>query len=173
MVLAATAAIDAVNRTAGSGLRWLVLVIPLITVVYTLVRKATDWGHNGMTEAQWFLYAWVYMGGAGYTLLRNEHVRVDVLAGRWSERTRCRIEIALHLLLWPACAYMAWHFWSFWLVSASGSDGPEDVLTGLQRWPLKLAMFIGFALLWLQSVAEVLRRVAVLRGWSAASGSRP
>jgi TRAP-type mannitol/chloroaromatic compound transport system permease small subunit len=164
-VLACITAIDAVNRRAGEGLRWLVLVIPFITVGYALVRRLTPWGHNGFSEAQWFLYAWVFMAGAGYTLLRDGHIRVDVLAARWPWRRRCHVEIALHLLLWPACGYMAWHYWGYWLASASGPDGPEDVLTGLQRWPLKLAFFAGFALLLLQSVAEVLRRIAWLRAW--------
>lgn len=164
--LAAVDAIDALNRGVGATLRWLVLAIPCIAVVYAVVRKLTPWGHNGWSELQWFLYAWVFMAGAGYTLLRGEHVRVDVLAARWHWRTRCRVEIAMHLLLWPACAYMAWHFWGFWVASASRPDGPEDVLLGLQRWPLKLAFFAGFTLLGLQSVAEVLRRVAWLRGWT-------
>jgi TRAP-type mannitol/chloroaromatic compound transport system permease small subunit len=165
--LRAVRAIDSINGAAGAALRWLVLAIPCITVVYAAVRKLTPWGHNGWTELQWFLYAWVFMAGAGYTLLRGEHVRVDVFASRWTWRTRCRVEIAMHALLWPACAYMAWHFWGYWVASAAGPDGPEDVLTGLQRWPLKLAFFTGFALLWLQSIAEVLRRLAWLRGWAA------
>ena len=157
----------------GRALRWLVLAIPCITVGYAVVRKLTPWGHNGWTELQWFLYAWLFMAGSGYTLLRGEHVRMDVLAGRWSWRVRSGVEIALHALLWPACAYMAWHFWAYWVASASGPDGPEDVLTGLQRWPLKLAFFAGFALLWLQSVAEVLRRIAWLRGWLPAPTETP
>jgi TRAP-type mannitol/chloroaromatic compound transport system permease small subunit len=169
----AVRAIDAVNRRAGEVLRWLVLVIPCITVGYAVVRRLTPWGHNGFSEAQWFLYAWVFMAGAGYTLLRDGHVRVDVLSVRWSWQARCRIEIALHVLLWPACAYMAWHFWGYWMRSAQGPDGPEDVLTGLQRWPLKLAFFVGFALLLLQSVAEVLRRIAWLRGWLPAPQAAP
>lgn len=164
-VLRTVAGIDATNRAAGAMLRWLVVVIPCITVGYALARKLMPWGHNGFTEAQWFLHAWIFMAGAGYTLLRDSHVRVDVLSARWHWRTRCRVEMFMHLLLWPPCIYMAWHFWFYWLASAFGPDGPEDVLSGLQRWPLKLAFFTGFALLLLQSVAEVLRRLAWLRGW--------
>jgi TRAP-type mannitol/chloroaromatic compound transport system permease small subunit len=166
--LRAVEAADAVNRATGSVLRWVVVVIPCITVAYSLVRALTPWGYNGWTEAQWFLYAWVYMAGAGYALQQGGHVRIDVLSCRWPRAVRWRVEIALHLLLWPACAYMAWHFWHYWVVSATGPDGPEDVLTGLQRWPLKLAFFVGFALLLMQSVAEALRRLAWLRGWSPA-----
>ena len=158
--------IDAINLAAGAALRWLVVLIPCITVGYAVARKLTPWGHNGLSEVQWFLHAWVFMGAAGYTLLRNAHVRVEVLSARWPWRLRCGIEIAMHGLLWPACVYMAWHFWRYWLDSAAGPDGPEDVLTGLQRWPLKLAFFMGFALLLLQSLAEVLRRISWLRGWA-------
>ena len=167
-VLRTVQGIDRVNRAVGAALAWVVLAIPCITVLYAVVRKLTPWGHNGWSELQWFLYAWVFMAGAGYTLLRGEHVRVDLLAARRPWRVRSRVEIAMHVLLWPPCAYMAWHFWSFWLASATHADGPEDVLSGLQRWPLKLAFFTGFALLLLQSVAEVLRRIAWLRGWSPA-----
>lgn len=173
-VLRTVEGIDGLNRACGAALRWVVLLIPCITVGYALMRKLTPWGHNGWSEAQWFLYAWVFMAGAGYTLLRDAHVRVDVLSARWPPRVRWRIELALHVLLWPACVYMAWHFWRFFLASAAGPDGPEDVLSGLQRWPLKLAFFTGFALLLLQSVAEVLRRVALLRGWTAPrTGAEP
>ncbi len=164
-MLRGIAAVDALNRTVGSVLRWGVLVIPLVTVAYAAVRKATAWGHNGFTEVQWFLYAWIYLGCAGYALLRGEHVRVEVLAERWPWRIRSRVEIAMHVLLWPALAYMAWHYWHFWTASAGSRDGPEDVLSGLQRWPLKLAMFAGFFLLLLQSAAEALRHAAMLRGW--------
>lgn len=171
--LHAVAGIDALNARVGGALRWLILVIPCITVCYAVIRRLLPWGHNGFSEAQWFLYTWVFMVGAGYTLLRDGHVRVDVLSARWPPRRRWWIEIALHVLLWFPCCYMAWHFWGYWVASASGPDGPEDVLTGLQRWPLKLAFFAGFALLLLQSVAEVIRRVAWLRSWSAAPQDEP
>jgi TRAP-type mannitol/chloroaromatic compound transport system permease small subunit len=165
-VLRVVAAVDGVNLLAGALLRWVVVAIPLLAAGYTLARKLLPWGHNGFTEAQWFAFAWVWMAGAGYTLLRDQHVRIDVLSTRWRDRTRWQVEIAMHLLLWPPCLYMACWFWLFWVASAQGSDGPEDVLSGLQRWPLKLSMFCGFALLWLQSLAEVLRRIAFLRGWA-------
>jgi TRAP-type mannitol/chloroaromatic compound transport system permease small subunit len=164
--LRAVSVIDALNEAVGAALRWLILVIPCITVSYAAIRSLTPWGHNGFSEAQWFLYAWVFMAGAGYTLLKGGHVRVDVLSARWPGRRRWVVEIAFHVLLWFPCGYMAWNFWGYWIASAGGPDGPEDVLTGLQRWPLKLAFFVGFALLLLQSAAEVMRRIAWLRGWA-------
>lgn len=161
------ALIDATNRHAGHALRWLVLVIPLITVVYGVVRRLTPWGHNGVSELQWFLFAWVFLVGAGYTLLRDEHVRVDLLRNALPQHWRHRIDLVLHaVLVLPGCAYLAWHCWFFWTHSLVTPDGPEDVLTGLQRWPLKLALFAGFVLLGLQSLAEILRRMAWLRGWT-------
>ncbi len=169
-VLCAIDIIDRVNGRVGETVRWLVVVIPVITVGYALVRKLTDWGHNGMTELQWFLFAWVFLVGGAYTLLRDEHIRVDVLRERFPLKVKCWIDIAMHVLLViPACTYMAWHYWFFWTHSLVTSDGPEDVLTGLNRWPLKLALFLGFSLLALQCVAEVLRRMSVLRGWLSPS----
>lgn len=170
MVLRAINMVDRMNQRVGETVRWLVVVIPVITVGYAVVRKLTDWGHNGMTELQWFLFAWVFLVGGAYALLRDQHIRVDVLRGRFSIRLQCWIDIAMHVFfVIPACTYMAWHYWFFWTHSLLSSDGPEDVLTGLNRWPLKLALFLGFSLLALQCIAEVMRRLSVLRGWLPSS----
>ena len=102
---------------------------------------------------------------AGYTLAHDQHVRVDVFWRRFSTTTRCLIDIAFLLPLLAVCVHLATGYWGFWLASAAQGEGPEDVLTGLERWPIKLALFAGFSLLALQCASELLKRWAVLRGW--------
>ncbi len=167
------AAIDALTLRAGETVRWLTLAIPVVCVSYAVARKLFRWGHNGFSELQWYLFAWVYLVAAGYTLLRQEHVRVDVLWRRFTLRTRCTIELFFVSALGLVCLHLALAYWRFWTVSFGQREGPEDVLVGLERWPLKLALFAGFTLLALQCLAEVLRRVCVLRGWLPATALLP
>ena len=167
------AGIDAVTLRAGETVRWLTLAIPVVCVAYAVARKLFRWGHNGFSELQWYLFACVYLVAAGYTLLRQEHVRVDVLWRRFPLRMRCAVELLFLVPLGLICTQMALAYWQFWIVSFGQREGPEDVLVGLERWPVKLALFAGFALLALQCLAEVLRRACVLRGWLPASALLP
>jgi TRAP-type mannitol/chloroaromatic compound transport system permease small subunit len=167
------AQIDRLTLRAGEAVRWLTLAIPLVCVGYAVARKMFRWGHNGFSELQWYLFACVYLVAAGYTLLRQEHVRVDVLWRHFSLRTRCAIDLFFLSTLGLVCIHLAHAYWDFWTVSLRQREGPEDVLVGLERWPVKLALFVGFTLLALQCLAEVLRRVCVLRGWLPASALQP
>ena len=172
-LLRLVAGIDTVTRRAGETVRWLTLAIPVVCVGYAVARKLFRWGHNGFSELQWYLFACVYLVAAGYTLLRQEHVRVDVLWRRFTLRTRCAIDLFFLSALGMVCVHLALAYWGFFAVSFRQREGPEDVLVGLERWPLKLALFAGFALLALQCLAEVLRRVGVLRGWLPAAALLP
>ncbi len=163
------ARIDTLTLRVGEAVRWLTLAIPLVCVAYAAVRKAFHWGHNGLSELQWYLFACVYLVAAGYTLLRRAHVQVDVLRQRLSLRAGCIIDLLFLGPLGMVCVYLACSYWAFWTDSLLRREGPEDVLVGLERWPVKLALFIGFSLLALQCLAEALRRVCVLRGWLPAS----
>lgn len=179
-VVALAAAIDRVTMAVGGAVRWLTLAIPLVCVAYAVARKLLPWGHNGFSELQWYLFAAVYLLAAGYTLLLDQHVRVDFFWRRFGTATRCRIDLAFLLPLMAVCGYLAVSYWDFWLVSLRQREGPEDVLTGLERWPVKLALFAGFSLLALQCASEALKRAAVLRRWlpesalhAAGGGAQP
>jgi TRAP-type mannitol/chloroaromatic compound transport system permease small subunit len=172
-ILPLVAGIDTITRRAGETVRWLTLAIPVVCVGYAIARKLFRWGHNGFSELQWYLFACVYLVAAGYTLLRQEHVRVDLLWRRFTLRTRCVIDLFFLSALGLVCVHLALAYWHFFTVSFRQREGPEDVLVGLERWPLKLALCAGFALLALQCGAEVLRRVCVLRGWLPASALAP
>lgn len=172
-VVALALRIDAVTRAVGHAVRWLTLAIPLVCFGYAVLRKLLPWGHNGFSELQWHLFAMVYLLAAGYTLLQGQHVRVDFFWRRFALRTRCGIDIVFTLALAVVCVHLAVSSWDFWRVSLAQREGPEDVVIGLQRWPLKLALFLGFALLALQCVAELLKRWALLARWLPASAVYP
>jgi TRAP-type mannitol/chloroaromatic compound transport system permease small subunit len=167
VLLGIVSAIDRLTIAVGSTVRWLTLVLPLVCFGYAMARKLLPWGHNGFSELQWYLFAVIYLLAAGYTLLRDEHVRVDFFWRGFGWRTRCRIDLACLLPLCAVCAWLAGMYWDFWLVSVRQRDGPEDVLTGLERWPVKLALFVGFTLLALQAAGEALKRIAALLQWIA------
>jgi TRAP-type mannitol/chloroaromatic compound transport system permease small subunit len=168
-VVAVTAALDGVTRAVGGAARWLTLAIPLVCFTYAVIRKLFPWGHNGFSELQWYLFAAVYLLAAGYTLLLGQHVRVDFFWRRFGPTARCCVDIGFLLPLMAICLYLAASYWDFWLVSFRQREGPEDVLVGLERWPVKLALFLGFSLLALQCASEALKRAAVLKRWLPAS----
>lgn len=172
-VMRVTKAIDQLTTSVGSTVRWLTLAIPVICFTYAALRKLFPWGHNGFSELQWYLFATVYLLAAGYTLLKDQHVRVDFFWRGYSTSTKCAVDISFLLALTVVCFHLAASYWSFWTVSLARREGPEDVLIGLERWPIKLALFLGFGLFALQSLSEALKRVAVLKCWIPASDVYP
>lgn len=165
-VLAFCKRVDRINGAVGRSVRWLVLAIPIVTVTHGISRKVFALGSNHVNETQWYMLAAIFMLCAGYTLLRDEHVRIDFLSQFMPERARLGIDIALHLgFLVPICAYLSIVTVPFFWESFLQNEGPSDVVIGLPRWILKSFLPIGFALLGLQCLSEALKRIAYLRGW--------
>jgi len=156
--------IDRLNERVGRSVYWLVLVAVVISAGNAIIRKVFNYSSNAFLEAQWYLFSAVFLFCAGYTLLRNEHVRIDVITGRFSRRVQAWIDILGTLLfLLPMAAifiYLSWPvFVRTWVHhEISGSAG------GLVIWPARLLVPIGFSLLALQAVSELIKRVAFLRG---------
>lgn len=167
LALEVIGSIDSVTTFVGHTIRWLTLAIPLVCFGYAVARKVLPWGHNGFSELQWYLFAAVYLLAAGYTLMRNEHVRVDFFWRTYSASTKCSVDLAYLVALMVVCVHLSAGYWNFWIVSATQREGPEDVLIGLERWPIKLALCLGFGLLALQCLSEALKRIAVLKRWIA------
>lgn len=157
-------AIDALNEKVGWIATWLVLIACLISAGNAVMRWGFDKSSNAWLEVQWYLFAGMVMLGAAYTLRMNEHVRVDVFYGRYSERARAWLDLLGALLfLLPMAVIIGWLSWPMFLDSwntgeISGNAG------GLIRWPAKILIPIGFLLLALQGVSEIIKRVAVLSG---------
>lgn len=163
-LLAFSHAVDRLNARFGRVADWFVLLACLLAAGNAGLRYAFSAGSNASLEAQWYFFAGVVMLGGGYTLFRNEHVRVDLIYGWVSDRVRIWIDvIGISLFLLPAMALLAWMTWPFFLDSwmrgeTSSSPG------GLIRWPVKLLLPLGFALITAQGLSELIKRIAVLRG---------
>jgi len=162
--LAFSRAVDAMNAAFGRVAEWMVLLACAISAGNAFLRYGFSLGSNAWLEAQWYLFAGVVMLGGSYTLFRNEHVRVDLVYGSLRERARIWVDVVgIALFLLPAMALLAWMTWPFFVESwmrgeTSSSPG------GLIRWPAKILMPLGFALITLQGLSELIKRVALLRG---------
>lgn len=163
-LLALSRLIDRANAAVGRAVGWLVLVAVLISAGNAIVRKAFDWSANALLEIQWVLFAAVFLLAAGYTLLRNEHVRIDILSGRLSARARAWIDLAGGaLFLLPLALLVLYHAWPFFVASFTSQEWSSNP-GGLILWPAKLLIPVGFALLLLQGVSEIIKRAAYLAG---------
>lgn len=156
--------IDALNTLVGRAVTWLTLVVVLVSAGNAVVRKLLHTSSNAWLELQWYLFGAIFLLAAGYTFLRNEHVRVDVLSQRFSRRTQAKIEIfGVLFFLLPACALVFWlslpfFYESFILSEKSSNTG------GLIRWPVKLLIPVGFTLLILAAVSHLIKSIAFLKG---------
>jgi TRAP-type mannitol/chloroaromatic compound transport system permease small subunit len=128
------------------------------------IRYGMNYSSNAWLEVQWYLFAGIVMLGASYTLLRNEHVRVDLVFGNLSPRARLWVDVfGLVLFLLPAMVLLAWMTWPFFLDSFLRNEDSSNA-GGLLRWPVKILLPLGFLLLSLQGMSELIKRVALLRG---------
>jgi len=163
-MLALSRAIDAITERVGRVVYWLVLIVVLISAANAIVRKLFNYSSNAYLEIQWYLFSVIFLFGAGYTLLRNEHVRIDIIAGRLSARAQNWIDvIGIVLFLWPMSFVIMWMSWPLFVDSLTRHEVSSNA-GGLLIWPARLMMPIGFALLIMQSVSELIKRIAFLRG---------
>lgn len=156
--------IDAANERVGQAIYWLVLVAVLVSAGNATIRYTLDTSSNAWLELQWYLFSAVFLLGAGYTLLHNEHVRIDVVFGHLAPRKRAWVDLlgGVFFLL-PMAIVIMWLSWPIFVESFARSEVSSDA-GGLLRWPVKLLIPIGFLLLALQGVSEIVKRVAFLRG---------
>jgi len=156
--------IDNLSRGAAVVALWLVLICALVSAGNALSRYAFDLSSNPWLELQWYMFAAVFMGCAGYALLRKEHIRIDIIANHLSERANQRIALFGHVFfLVPLCLIMIYFCWPYFLESVRVNEHSSNA-GGLVRWPVKLMMVVGFALLLMQGISEIIKRIAFLRG---------
>lgn len=156
--------IDAISTRIGRWLSWLILVTVLISAANATVRKLFDYSSNAYLEIQWYLFSATFLLGAGYTLLRNEHVRIDIISTRLSRRARNWIDvIGIVFFIFPMCVLIAWLSWPL-LEDAWVRNEVSTNAGGLIIWPARLLVPVGFALLILQAISELIKRIAFLRG---------
>lgn len=164
MLLKLSRMIDHMTRRVGQTLIWLILAATLISSANAIARKLFNVGSNAFLEIQWYLFAAVFMLGAGYAFLQNAHVRIDVLANKLSKRTRTLIDIGgILFFLLPMCYLLSFFAWPV-LVAAYETAEVSSNAGGLIRWPLFALVPAGFALLALQGISELFKRIAYLAG---------
>lgn len=164
LLLKISGLIDALNERVGKVIIWLVLAAVLISAVNAAIRKAFDISSNAFLELQWYLFSAVFLLGAAYTLLRNEHVRIDVITGRLSHRAQAWIDIfGIVFFLMPMALMILWLSWPVFVTSFVTKEMSNNA-GGLILWPARLLVPIGFLLLVLQGLSELIKRLGFIKG---------
>jgi TRAP-type mannitol/chloroaromatic compound transport system permease small subunit len=164
MFLQLSKLIDALNDRVGKTVQWCILIAVLISSGNAMVRYIFSTSSNAWLEAQWYLFAAVFLLCSGYTLQKNEHIRIDVLAGRLSRRKQVMIDVFGDLVfLFPMAAIILYLSLPMVVESYYRNEMSTDA-GGLIRWPVKMLIPIGFGLLILQGVSELIKRLAFLAG---------
>ncbi len=164
LLLTLSRLIDKFTTGIGKFAMWLILATTLISAGNALARKFFNVGSNSLLEIQWYLFAAVFLLGAGYGFLRNSHVRIDFLATKFSDRTRNWVDIiGILLVLVPFCIICIGLGWPFFMQAYVSGEMSQNA-GGLIRWPAYLLIPTGFALLLLQSLSELIKRAAFLLG---------
>lgn len=189
-LLRASGVIDAINDRFGVVANWLVLLACLLSAGNAFVRYGLNgmlalhqkfpflpgvegfvsaYGNNANSflEAQWYMFAGMVLFGAAYTFKVNEHVRVDLIYGSVSEQTRIKIDIfGIILFLLPMCVILVYFTWPWFLESFRTGENSSNA-GGLIRWPVKLVLPVGFTLMALQGLSELIKRIAALQSHAA------
>ncbi len=167
LLLSLSRLIDSANERVGRVMYWLILVAVLVSAGNAVVRYAFNRSSNAWLEVQWYLFSAVFLFCAGYTLLHNQHVRIDVVVGHLSKRTQAWIDvIGTVLFLLPMAVTIMWLSWPVFL-DAYRSNEISTNAGGLTVWPARLMVPIGFFLLVAQGLSELIKRVAFLLGMIA------
>jgi TRAP-type mannitol/chloroaromatic compound transport system permease small subunit len=156
--------IDRVTEWLGRWVAWLVLAAVLISAINAAVRKAFNTSSNAYLEIQWYLFAAVFLLAAGYTLLRQEHVKIDVISGRFSKRTQIWIDIIGLVCFVLPLVWTVIHLSLPLAIRAYEMNEYSSNAGGLIRWPVFALLPLGFFLLGVQAISELIKRIAFLRG---------
>lgn len=161
--------IDALNEKIGHGVSWALLLAVLICSGNAIVRYSLNSSSNAWLEIQWYLFGAVFLLGSSYTLRRNEHVRIDVIAGRFSKRTQAWIDLLGFLFfLLPVTLLILYYSIPYAIISVQSQEYSSNA-GGLIVWPAKLLIPVSFFLLALQGISEIIKRLGYLRGMVDAS----
>ncbi|MCZ8186460.1 MAG: TRAP transporter small permease subunit [Beijerinckiaceae bacterium] len=156
--------IDAINERIGQFVKWLILAAVIVSTGNAVIRKVFNQSSNAWLELQWYLFGAVFMLGAAYTFLKNEHIRIDIVTGNFRKRTRDWIDVFGHIFfLVPFCWIMIYHGWPFFMRSFELNEASMNA-GGLTVWPAKLLVPAGFVLLLAQGISELIKRYAIIKG---------
>lgn len=157
-------AVDWLNTQVGKYAIWLILASTVISGVNAIVRKVFNMSSNAYLEVQWYLFAASFLLVAGYTLLNNEHVRIDVVSSHFSRRGQIWVDIiGFTFFLTPICLAVLWYGIPFFMQGYASGEMSSNA-GGLIRWPVYAMIPLGFTLLLLQCWSELIKRIAFLMG---------
>lgn len=156
--------IDAFTRWTGKRLAWLILVAVIVATVNAIIRKTFDVSSNSWLELQWLLFSIVFLFCAPWTLLDNEHIRIDIISNMMKKTARDWIDVIGHaFFLIPLCIVMIVTGGPFFMRSVEVNEQSSNA-GGLPQWPAKSLIIIGFTFLLVQGISELIKRIAVMRG---------
>ena len=162
--LAVSAAIDRINELIGKSVSWLILISIFVSAGNAGIRKAFNVSSNAWLELQWYLFGAAFLLAAAYTLRQNEHIRIDIVYGALSRRVQHWIDLLGHLLfLMPFTTLMLWLLVPYVVHSVRIGEVSTNA-GGLIIWPAKALLLGGFALLFIQGISEIIKKIAVMRG---------
>lgn len=163
-LLAFSRLIDVITENIGKAVGWLILVAVLVSAGNAIVRKVFNTSSNAWLEAQWYLFGGAFMLAAAYTLSQNEHIRIDVVYGKFSRRVQHWIDLLGHcLFLMPFVLLMVYFLVPYVSMSFRSGEGSSSA-GGLIVWPAKAVLLAGFVLLAFQGVSEIIKKIAIMRG---------
>ncbi len=163
-LLSLSRGIDRLNERIGKAVIWLILLAILVSAANAIIRKVFSTSSNAWLELQWYLYGAAFMLAAAYTLKENEHIRIDIFYGTRSRRTQHWIDLVGHVFfLLPFVVLMTWmlvpYAWQAWKIGQISTNAG-----GLIIWPARAILAGGFALLVLQAISEIVKKIAVMQG---------
>lgn len=165
LILAISEGIDWLNQRLGDVCNFLVLAACVVSAGNAMIRYAFGYSSNSWLEMQWYMFAIFVMFGASYTFKRNEHVRVEILYLMLSERGQLWLDmIGTLFFLIPSCLLLSYLSWPFFMQAYNVGEISSNA-GGLVRWPIKIVVPVGFVLLALQGLSEVIKRIAALKGY--------
>ncbi|MBK4215581.1 TRAP transporter small permease subunit [Paracoccus caeni] len=163
-LLALSRGIDRANTFIGKNVSWLILLAIFVSATNAVIRKVFNTSSNAWLELQWYLYGAAFLLAAAYTLLENEHIRIDIVYGAWSRKTQHWIDLIGHVFfLMPLVILTLWLVWP-WLVQSYQVNMRSMNSGGLLLWPARAMLFLGFLLLFFQGISEIIKKIAVMRG---------
>jgi len=163
-LLSLSRGIDRMNAFIGRAVMWLILAAVLVSAGNATMRKVFDLSSNAWLELQWYLFGAAFMLAAAYTLQRNEHIRIDIVSSHLPKALRHAIELFGHVcMLLPLCVLMLWESWPSMMESYRIGESSAN-FGGLLIWPGKSFIVIGFALLFIQGISELIKRIAIITG---------
>lgn len=163
-LLALSRLIDRINEFIGKWISWAILAAVLVSATNAVIRKTLNTSSNAWLEMQWYLFGAAFLLAAAYTLKQNEHIRVDIVYGMFSRRVQHWIDLFGHVFfLMPFVLLMIYYFTPYFLLSYRSGEVSTNS-GGLIIWPAKLLLLVGFTLLGIQGISEIIKKIAIMRG---------